>query len=153
MKKVGILFILFFAFASLQLHAQKLTPLETKRLGDHSKELSKNGSENMLEFMSTGDTTFYNKAINYWQEAKAGYQRAINDGTASSGMASITASFYDISLTVVDTKLSIYGSSMKEKILSETDKDRTKKIKAGGKEYRVSKYCQSFASSLAKDLK
>lgn len=137
--------ILLFTIVDFQLWAQQ-TP----------KEQHKNGAAFMLQFFSTGDTLAYNKAISEWKAALAGYKKELatykNKGYGNSYNDILDAAEKELisgNIQSLESDFTIYGGYAKDKIMGETEKDRNKKIKAGGKEYLISKFAYTSAKNMA----
>jgi len=139
---VSLFAIGMFISASLA-HAQSL---------DEARQLHADASRTMLEFFSSGDAAKFDEAIALYKKAKSAYASLsanLKPSPAADNMKWL-AGVYSQS---IDLKLSVYDDYMKTHTAKEAPATRTKKIKAEGKEYLVSKDNQVNADLLAKELK
>lgn len=136
MKK--ILSILF-TFAAFGIQAQTMTVAETDIQIRKADSIVAHGKVALSEFFVMRDTTKHNTATSDFAAAKVIYDNCMANGTvADNDWGTTIASMVDSKLMIVNSYTSLYGTSFRDRLMAETEKERSKKVKYNGVEYKVS---------------
>jgi hypothetical protein len=122
--------------------AQNLTPQATQRLGSEAKDLDLQATETMMEFLVKPDTGNFRNGHRLWQKSLKNYEQVMTKGTLNGGakmLNSLDAMIYSVSKSLVDANLALFGQSLLESTMKETEKDRSKKVNFNGQSYPISK--------------
>lgn len=120
--------------------AQTMSIAETDVQINKGDSLMKSGTVLLSEFMVMRDTVKHNLAMADFASAKAIYDNCMANGTvADNDWGTTIAAVVDAKLMIVSSYSSLYGKRFRDDLMAETEKERSKKVKYNGVEYKVSK--------------
>ncbi len=97
------------------------------------------GKVALSEFFVMRDTAKHTVSVNDFAAAKVIYDNVMTNGTvAANDWGTTAASVADGKLMIVKSYISLYGISFRDRTMAETEKERSKKVKYNGVEYKVS---------------
>lgn len=146
MKAIATL--LLFSFC-LTIQAQKLTVEETNLQVSKGDSLYKSGKNLLVEFVLMQDSAMHTHALVDLNKAKVIYENVMENGMlANDDWGQVTATLVSVKISSIKTYNSLYGRSFQAEIMAETEKERTKKVKYKGAEYKLSKDSKTHFENL-----
>jgi hypothetical protein len=133
-----LLLAMFYSIAQ----AQNLSPQETQRLGSEAEDLNLQATEVMMEFLVKRDIGNFTNSRSLWQKSLTNYEQVMSKGTLKGGtkmLNSLDAMIFSASKSLVEANLALFGQSLLERTMQETEKDRNKKVNFNGQSYPISK--------------
>lgn len=129
----------FLLLSTLALSAQTMNVAETDVQIKKADSLVNHGKVALSEFFVMRDTAKHTTASANFAAAKVIYDNCMANGTvAANDWGTTIASMVDSKLMILNSYTSLYGTSFRDRLMAETEKERSKKVKYNGVEYKVS---------------
>ena len=132
-------------FSSVALLFVTLTFAQTMSVAETNIQIKKadsivgHGKVMLSDFFTMRDTAKHNMATADFAAAKVIYDNCMANGTvADNDWGTTIASMVDAKLMILNSYTSLYGTSFRDRMMAETEKERSKKVKYNGIEYKVS---------------